>query len=535
MTRALLLTLLAVPVWADSAVRFLDLSSLDAVRQQRLTWMKTRRTAPALGIYQDFRAVAHDGTMSKLTQAAKEAGVHIVLGRETRVEDGIVLLARSYVPTIAQPRELPRPAQLKSLFNRFITYPDEIAGLTRWRPEVLAQILGNRKGQLDLSKLLFRRSSLHVLARDLSVAEVQRSLEDGRTYESEDWLCETAGFYLWASNNQGVYEIGDQVPLFGGTRLQARLPVEAKVKIFRGIQLVEEKMAQDLNLGVKDPGDYHLEAELEVAGQWLPWIKTNVLRMGPAPTLALPNFTTSPDVRVVKDIDYVGNGLAKQKLDLHLPKDQSGFPVLVFVHGGGWTSGDRALYAPLGDRFARLGMGVVIPSYRLMPQHAYPAQIDDVAAAFAWVVKNIEAQGGDPKRIYLAGHSAGGHLASLLALDARHLDRFGINTSVIRGVASLSGVYDVGLIALFGKDLRERAAASPAEYIRKDSPPFLITYCQYDYFALPFQAREFHAALKRAFVPAELVYVPGLTHITEILNMMKDDDVTFQALRRFIH
>ena len=89
-----------------------------------------------------------------------------------------------------------------------------------------------------------------------------------------------------------------------------------------------------------------------------------------------------------RDIPYLPmNG--KQKLDLYLPEGKQNFPILFFVHGGAWRLGDRSNYRKLGEHFSRQGIGVVIPSYRLAPIYRHPAQVEDVAAAFAWTVTTL--------------------------------------------------------------------------------------------------------------------------------------------------
>jgi acetyl esterase/lipase len=206
---------------------------------------------------------------------------------------------------------------------------------------------------------------------------------------------------------------------------------------------------------------------------------------------------------------------------------------LFFVHGGSWRSGDRSQYGILGQRFARAGYVVAIPSYRLAPANSHPAQIEDVAAAFAWVKQNIASRGGDPARITIAGHSAGGHLVSLLALDGRYLAAHGLNAAKdIRAVVPMSGVYVVRDISgPFGTDPAVRTAASPQTHIRADAPPFTVTYCQWDYAMLPRQAVAFYEALRRAGVEARLVYVPGENHISEIISTAtKDNDPAAAAL-----
>src|SRR5262245_63836394 len=147
----------------------------------------------------------------------------------------------------------------------------------------------------------------------------------------------------------------------------------------------------------------------------VPGLALRGIRMTPklllAPLLlAAPAFADAPksdvarpaektfEVEVVADIDYYKGDDAdkiKHKLDLYLPKGQKDFPVLFFVHGGAWKSGDRKLYGKLGETFAKNGVGTVIISYRLSPKVQHPAHIEDVAKAFAWTVKNIAKHGGN--------------------------------------------------------------------------------------------------------------------------------------------
>ena len=168
--------------------------------------------------------------------------------------------------------------------------------------------------------------------------------------------------------------------------------------------------------------------------------------------MTLPAAQISSNVEMLAGISYTEGAPAdadKHKLDLYLPRDKKNFPVLVFVHGGSWRTGDRSQYKALGERLARAGIGVAIPSYRLMPQNPHPAQIEDVAAAFAWVVRNISQHGGDTSRIYLSGHSAGAHLAALLALDEKYLAKFDLARKAIRSVIAMSGIYNVDELDTF--------------------------------------------------------------------------------------
>ena len=251
--------------------------------------------------------------------------------------------------------------------------------------------------------------------------------------------------------------MGDRVPMLPNTRLVARFPVPAHVKLILKGQVVAETRGMEFNFTPKEAGAYRLEAWLDVAGEERPWIYSNPLYLyTPTPAeLTIPPATLDANVKPVKNIAYTEGApedAAKHKLDLYLPTDKTKFPVLFFVHGGSWRSGDRSLYGALGNRFAKLGTGVVIPSYRLMPKNPHPAQVEDVAAAFAWTVKHIAEYGGDPSQIFVAGHSAGGHLVSLLALDPKYLAKYDLTPKMMRGVMALSGVYDMRSMAAFGAD-----------------------------------------------------------------------------------
>ncbi len=448
-----------------------------------------------------------------------------------------------------------KPAEWKNLVDRLKTYPDEVfaAGtdvlpqfLDRYDKETAQHhftgVAANDAHQnnifqgvtFDPYAVAFRFVSTHILARELTEPAIRESLAAGHVYVAHDWLCDPSGFTFFAENNLGLYDMGDEIPLQNNTRLQARLPIPAKIKLIHGNAIIAEANDSKFSFTAKEPGAYRLEAWLTIDGEDRPWIFSNPIYVGKPAARELPTVEASSNVEVRKDISYVGGDeadAAKHKLDLYLPKDKKNFPVMVFYHGGSWRSGDRSNYPALGMRFAKAGIGVVIPSYRLMPKAPHPAQIEDTAAAFAWVYKNIAAQGGDVSRIYIVGHSAGGHLVALLAMDPKYLKKYGVPETAIHGVAALSGVYDVSGVGGFGDKGKE---ASPMQYLHANAPPFLVTYCEWDYQSLPKQARDFAAALKAKFVPTKLVYVPGESHISEIVNVVKDDDPTALALLDFI-
>ncbi|HLJ13140.1 MAG TPA: alpha/beta hydrolase fold domain-containing protein [Bryobacteraceae bacterium] len=558
----------------------LDIMQLDAIHEARIEFMKKRLDLPELGVYQDFRAVLHvPGAIEETLKAAKDDDVQVVLeagpadGAPAGLHDGVLFLPgfappgrepmllapAAQTPATEDPKEtayfrraMEDEKQWKKLIARMKDYPDEVfAAAAGTVPQFLAQwdasLARRQKMPFDPYEVSFRHLSTHILARELTASSIRGSLAAGRTYMSHDWLCDPSGLTFVAVNNLGAYDIGDRVPLAGNTRLEVRLPVTAHLKVIHNGEIVFGATDLKLSYPITEEGTYRLSASLSVESQDRSWISTNplyVFKPGPD-MLRLPAARIAENVAIFRDIPYTKGkpeDANKHKLDLYVPKAKKNFPVLVFIHGGAWRSGDRALYTALGNRFAKAGIGVAIPSYRLAPANAPPAQIEDVAAAFAWVKAYIGSYGGDPERIYISGHSAGGHLAALLALDTKYLQQYGLSPANIKGVAALSGVYDVRNIGIFGPDELSKRDASPLFHVRASpspvrsaAPPFLITYCQWDYPALPYQARQFYAALRKAFIAAQLVYIPGENHISEIVNVWKDNDPIANALIQMVH
>jgi hypothetical protein len=147
---------------------------------------------------------------------------------------------------------------------------------------------------------------------------------------------------------------------------------------------------------------------------------------------------------------------------------------------------DYRIGPALAENLVQDGIAVALIRYRLAPVHRHPAQVEDVAAAVAQLVKDAAKHGFDARRIYLAGHSAGGHLASLVGLDSRYLARHGVAKNSIAGIVSISGLYDLNpdwrvsknqvspLRILLAKMLRYLSRPRRFHHVRADAPPFLI-------------------------------------------------------------
>src|SRR5262249_15252477 len=151
-----------------------------------------------------------------------------------------------------------------------------------------------------------------------------------------------------------------------------------------------------------------------------------------APTPAAEDACEVERVRNVRYYDGKDAQGHAHSLDMYLPKGRRDYPVVMFVHGGTWVHGDNrccGVYSSVGEFLAAHGIGAVMPNYRLSPGVKHPEHVRDVARAFAWMHAHIAEHGGDPDRLYLAGHSAGGHLVSLVATDEKYLKAEGLKTS----------------------------------------------------------------------------------------------------------
>jgi acetyl esterase/lipase len=279
-----------------------------------------------------------------------------------------------------------------------------------------------------------------------------------------------------------------------------------------------------------------------------------------------PDAADGPDklfpVDVTRDILYCripgDPDRTRHQLDVFRPRGKEGCPVLFFVHGGAWVTGwkDDVLgiygYGTIAESLARRGIVVVMPNYRLSPAVRHPEHIKDVARAFAWTCDNVREYGGDPGHIYVGGHSAGGHLVSLLATDESYLKAEGHSASVIRGVVGISGVYCLDDLAfemsfgggsgftfalrasplypIFGADPAALRRASPVAHVRPGLPPFLLINGALDYCPLHGMTRQFAAALKEQGCSVRTKEIAWRTHETVLFDILHlDEDATTRA------
>jgi acetyl esterase/lipase len=246
------------------------------------------------------------------------------------------------------------------------------------------------------------------------------------------------------------------------------------------------------------------------------------------------------EVEVIKGIAYregPGADPIRNQLDLYLPQGQKNFPVLLFVHGGTWKSGSKDLYSELGKLYAKNGVGTVIINYRLSPKAQHPAHIQDVARAFAWIHDSIAKYGGDPDNVFVSGHSAGGHLVSLLSTNETYLKAENLTLANIKGTIALSGVYllipNAAFKSIFTEDKEVVKSASPIEHVKGNHPPFLLIYADKDLPTLNLQAEQICSKLTGCQCEARTVKIADRTHISIITNMINEADPVNQEIFRF--
>lgn len=260
-------------------------------------------------------------------------------------------------------------------------------------------------------------------------------------------------------------------------------------------------------------------------------------------------------VRIIQDVAYVPEPAgARHRLDLYLPGTGVGpWPVVVFVHGGFWRPFDRrmlqaftGLHGCVGVALANRGVATAVVGYRQRPQAAsLQDALDDIGRAIRHVSDNIAAEGGDPDRLYVVGHSAGALFTALLAGDPRHLAHVGVSAGRIRGFAMLSGPYDLArLISHAAADLagKVRASASdedierysPERHVRPGHPPTLLLVGGDEEAFMVAEQRSMAAALRRAGGDVTAIELPGVSHMGLVMDLSRPGNAALPALLGFI-
>jgi arylformamidase len=258
-----------------------------------------------------------------------------------------------------------------------------------------------------------------------------------------------------------------------------------------------------------------------------------------------------------RDIPYVESGDPRQKVDVYAPDGARDLPVVFWIHGGGWQTGDRSSVQLKPQAFVDKGFVFVSTGYRLLPNVEMLEIFRDIAKSVRWVHDHIAEYGGDPKRILVMGHSAGAQLAALISIDDRYLKSEGLSLAIIKTCVPVDGdTYDVPAIIetaetrrrvhgqpqaklghreKFGNDPAKHRDYSAVTHIAKDKgiPPFLILHVA-DHPDVSAQADRLASVLKQAGVPTKVFGAKETNHSKLNENLGLPDDPPTKALFEFV-
>lgn len=234
--------------------------------------------------------------------------------------------------------------------------------------------------------------------------------------------------------------------------------------------------------------------------------------------VALLNATVpTRGVVVTQDIRFAEG--PRGTLDVYRPANAAGAaPLVVFLYGGSWRMGDKAIYPFVAQPLAAQGAVVVVPNYRLFPEVAFPSFIEDNARAVAWAFAHAAELGANPAAVFVAGHSAGAYNAAMLALDPRWLAAAGVDRGRLAGAIGLAGPYDFrpitgpDIIPVFAP-VNGGPASQPITFADGTNPPMLLLTGDADTTVRPRNTQALAARIRQGGGPVEARTYPGIGHI----------------------
>ncbi len=217
----------------------------------------------------------------------------------------------------------------------------------------------------------------------------------------------------------------------------------------------------------------------------------------------------------------------RQKLDLYKPNNVSGpLPSILFLYGGSWKGGHREDYAFAGRALARAGFLVAVADYRVYPEVAFPAFVDDAAMAVAWLSRNADAYDGITRDIHMIGHSAGAHIVAMVALDKAFLNAEGLTQDILGRWVGLAGPYafhpsEIDYVSAVFAHLDDEDKARPITFVDAASPSALLLHGEADDTVIPKHSEVLAKAMNDAGVPAEARFYNGIGHAKLVLSLSR--------------
>jgi acetyl esterase/lipase len=273
--------------------------------------------------------------------------------------------------------------------------------------------------------------------------------------------------------------------------------------------------------------------------------------------IVLALYTTAQAQEVKRNIPYAASAQERQVLDVYSPTHAKNLPVVFWIHGGGWQTGDKTSVQNKPQAFMDKGFVFVSTNYRLLPHVDMGTIVRDIATSIRWVHDHIAEYGGDPQRLFVMGHSAGAQLAALVCTDDRYLKAEGLSLAIIKGCVPVDGdTYDVPAIIetaetrrrvhgqpqakfghreKFGNDPAKHRDLSAVTHVAKDKgiPPFLIMHVA-DHPDTSAQAERLANVLKSAGVSVRVYGARESTHNKINADLGLPDDPGTKALFEFV-
>lgn len=260
-----------------------------------------------------------------------------------------------------------------------------------------------------------------------------------------------------------------------------------------------------------------------------------------SPVKVLNGLVPSDGYHLHADIAY--GRLKRQQLDIYQPKHVNGtMPVVIFFYGGSWDSGNKEDYKFVAEALASQGVIVVIPDYRVYPDVLFPEFMEDPAQAARWVKHHIQEFGGDSARLFLAGHSAGAHIAVMLGVNAHYLAQVNLKPADFRGIIGSAGPYDflplksARLKEIFGEESKQWKS-QPIHFVDGANPPMQLLVGLKDGTVWPRNTFNLAAKIQQAGGQVEVVEFPTYHHVdmaAKLARPLRGDGSLLKHMMSFI-